>query len=180
MASSSCLWFQLLNFLQVLTDFGARFSRFPGYSVSHQISFQNIPFLINLARVTICLQIKDSTISTCSSTSTLTPLAPYTTPMLKLLSFPLGTASPIFIFSLSLCLFLGATPVAYRSSQARIQSELQLLPYAYESQQLRIQAASTTYTTAHERGQGSNLHPHGYEWGLLPLSHTGTPRVSFK
>ena len=57
-----------------------------------------------------------------------------------------------------------------------------------QQQQRQIQALSTTYTTAsgnarcltHSARQGLKLHPHGYQSGLLPLSHTmGTPQLTF-
>ena len=50
-------------------------------------------------------------------------------------------------------------------SSLGVESELQLLAYTT--------ATATLDPQPTERGQGSNLPPHGYEAGSFPLSHKG-------
>ena len=63
-----------------------------------------------------------------------------------------------------------------------VKSELQLPAYATATATQEVQAASGTSTTAHSntgyfnpliKARKSNPHPHGYQSGLLSLSHNG-------
>ena len=78
-----------------------------------------------------------------------------------------------------------ATPPAYGSSQARGQVGAAAASLHHRHSKARSQPPlqATPQLTATpdpeptERGQGSNLHPHGYEWGWLPLSQDGNSLV---
>ena len=79
-----------------------------------------------------------------------------------------------------ICLFR-ATPSAYGSSQARGQNEAAaaILHHSHSNAGSELGLWPTPQLTATPDpqptgwGQGSNLHPHGYLLGSLPLSHNG-------
>ena len=82
--------------------------------------------------------------------------------------------------------FFRATPVAYGRSQARVDSELQLLVPCLGNNNAESklhlwptpQLGATPDTSPTEQGQGSNLHPHGHYVGFL--THWATMQTPLK
>ena len=79
---------------------------------------------------------------------------------------------PLFFF-----VFLGPHPRHMEVPRLGVESELQLPAYAIAtatpdlSRTCKLHHSSWQRRILNPRGQGSNLHPHGYWLGLLPLSH---------
>ena len=82
---------------------------------------------------------------------------------------------PCCFFFFSFFLFR-ATPAAYGSSQARVRIEAAAasLCHSHSNAIPKLHLRPIPQLMAMpERGQGSNLRPHGYKSGSLPLSHNG-------
>ena len=104
----------------------------------------------------------------------------------KLLSYANTALSFFSSEAFSFLFFFRATPLAYGSSQARgpIGDTAVCLHYSHSNagSEVHLQPTPTAYSNHRilnslRRGQGLNLHPHGYQLGSFPLSHNRNSKL---